>query len=216
MPKQNTRYFVLTLILSLALTAAAGAFDSIQTASKGRLSGRIVGMDAAKIELQQGPGGKLLQDVPVNEVLAVDYEAEPADLKAAKKQVREGRYAEALAALDRITQPPARPEIRQDVQFYKALCSAGWRWGKPENNRRRTDDEGLRPRQPQELPLSRSLGDGGRPVGGHPPIRPGGRILRPLGKRSLARLQACGLAWTPAARCSARARPARPWPPSTR
>ena len=35
-----------------------------------------------------------------------------------------GHYAEALAALERIKEDADRPEIQQDIEFYKALCAA--------------------------------------------------------------------------------------------
>ncbi len=114
---------ILALMMSFALGGVGRAFDTVKTVSKGKLSGRIVGMDSTKIDLQQGSGG-LLQEVPVNEIQAVDYEAEPADLKAAKKHALDGHYADALAALERIKEKPARREMQQDVEFYKALCSA--------------------------------------------------------------------------------------------
>ena len=35
-----------------------------------------------------------------------------------------GHWAEAAALLDRIRNEPTRPEMQQDLQFYKALCGA--------------------------------------------------------------------------------------------
>jgi tetratricopeptide (TPR) repeat protein len=45
-------------------------------------------------------------------------------LRAAKKQALDGHYADALAALERIKEKLTRAEMQQDVEFYKALCSA--------------------------------------------------------------------------------------------
>jgi len=119
----NIRCAASAWLLAFALCGAAAAFDTIQT-GKGKISGRIVEMDAAKIDVEQGAGGAMLQHVPVNEIQAVFYDAEPADLKTAKKRVLERRYPEAQAALERIKQEPNRPEIRQDIEFYKSLCDA--------------------------------------------------------------------------------------------
>jgi len=114
---------ILTLILSFGLAGVVWAFDSVKTVSKGKLSGRITGMDSTKIDLEQGLGG-VLQEVPVNEFQAVDYEAAPADLRAAKRHALDGHYADALAALERLKEKPVRREMQQDVEFYRALCSA--------------------------------------------------------------------------------------------
>ncbi len=61
-----------------------------------------------------------------------------------------------------------------------------------QNHQRRPYDEGLRRRQPQELPLLRGLGNRGRSAGRHPPVRRGHGILRPAGEGPLARLQDAG------------------------
>jgi len=45
-------------------------------------------------------------------------------LKTAKNQAIAGRYAEALAAIERIKDEPDRPEIQKDIEYYKALCTA--------------------------------------------------------------------------------------------
>jgi hypothetical protein len=118
----SRRCLILALVLGFTLGGVGRAFDTIKT-SKSTLSGRIVGMDATKIDLQQGIGGTRLQ-VPVNEIQAVYYEAEPAELKTAKKQVLDRRYTEALTALEGIKKAPARQEMQQDIEFYTALCSA--------------------------------------------------------------------------------------------
>jgi tetratricopeptide (TPR) repeat protein len=119
----NRRCLILTLAAGLALGGAAQGFDTIKTASR-KLSGHVRGMDSTKIDFEQGARGGQILEVPVNEVLTVYYEAEPADLTAAKNHVLAGHYSDALAVLQRIKEGPARSEMRQDVEFYKALCSA--------------------------------------------------------------------------------------------
>lgn len=118
----NRRCVSLALILVLALAGGTQAFDTIKTATR-TLSGRIVGMDSTKIDFKQGIGGSL-QQVPINVIKVIYFEAEPADLKKAKKHVLDGHYADALAALERIRETPSRVDIRNDITFYYALCSA--------------------------------------------------------------------------------------------
>jgi tetratricopeptide (TPR) repeat protein len=119
----NRRCLILTLVLSFVLGGVGQAFDTIKTTGR-KLSGHIKGMDSTKIDFEQGASGGLVQEVPVNEVLTVYYEAEPAELTAAKNHVLAGRYSEALAALERIKEEPVRREMQQDIAFYKASCSA--------------------------------------------------------------------------------------------
>ncbi len=123
-PLLNWSCLIVAAILFVALAEAGRASDTIKTINKGKISGRIVGMDPVKIELEQGLGGSLSQEVPVNEILSVDYEAEPTDLKTAKKCVLDGRYNDALTAIQQIKEEPDRGEIQQNIAFYKAFCSA--------------------------------------------------------------------------------------------
>jgi tetratricopeptide (TPR) repeat protein len=119
----NRRCLILTVVASLALGGAVQAFDTIKTTGR-KLSGHVRGMDSTKIDFEQGASSGTVQEVPVNEVLTIYYEAEPGDLTAAKNHVLAGRYSDALAVLERIKEGPARREMREDVEFYKALCSA--------------------------------------------------------------------------------------------
>jgi tetratricopeptide (TPR) repeat protein len=119
----NKRCLILTLVLGFTIAGAGRAFDTIK-AGKSTLYGNVVGMDAMKVDFRQSSGNGLVKQIPVNEIDAVFYEGEPADLKLARNHVLGGRYAEALAALKKIEKTPDRPEVQQDIEFYKALCSA--------------------------------------------------------------------------------------------
>jgi tetratricopeptide (TPR) repeat protein len=119
----NKRCFVAAIVLSCLLGGASQAFDTIKT-SKGSLFGNVVSMDATKVEFRQSSGNSLLKQVPVNEIDMILFEGEPADLKMAKNHVAAGRYAEAFASLKKIEKTPDRPEVKQDIEFYKALCAA--------------------------------------------------------------------------------------------
>jgi tetratricopeptide (TPR) repeat protein len=119
----NRRCLILALLFICAIAAAARAFDTIKTA-KGSLLGSVVSMDSTKVEFRQSSVGSLVKQIPVNQVETILYESEPASLKLAKNQVLAGHYAEALAALKKIDKTPDREAIRQDIEFYKALCSA--------------------------------------------------------------------------------------------
>jgi tetratricopeptide (TPR) repeat protein len=118
----NRHCLVLSLAVSLAIGGACAAFDTIKT-RKGSLYGAVIGMDSAKVELRQ-TSNALVKQIPVNEIEVIYYEGEPPDLKTAKTHILNGRYAEALTVLNKIEKMPDRQETVQDIEFYKALCSA--------------------------------------------------------------------------------------------
>ncbi len=119
----NRRCLILTLAFGCAMGGASQAFDTIKM-GKGSLYGNVVGMDATKVEFRQSSGSSLVKQIPANQIDVILYEGEPADLKMAKNHVASGHYAEALAALKKIEKTPDREAVRQDIEFYKALCSA--------------------------------------------------------------------------------------------
>jgi len=117
------RWLVLALVLGGGTCGVGRAFDTIKT-GKGTFPGRIVGMNATDVDFEQASGGTLSKQIPVNQIQAIYYDGEPFQLKNAKKLVSNAGYAEALAELRRIKKEPDRKEIRQDIEFYKALCTA--------------------------------------------------------------------------------------------
>ena len=113
---------IMAAVLGLLVGGTCQAFDLIKTHKK-TLMGRVVRMSPLAVELE-GVGG-VSKEIPVNEIETVFFETDPSDLKTAKTHVLGGRYADGLAALERIKEKEAgRPENRQEVEFYKALCAA--------------------------------------------------------------------------------------------
>jgi tetratricopeptide (TPR) repeat protein len=113
-------------ILAVSLWLAAGGVgrgDAIKTATApGPLRGEIKLMTPVEVELQLGAGTK---KVSVNEIVYITYDSEPAGLKAGRTAVLAGRYEDALTVLAKVTaEEQKRPEIKQDVEFYTALCRA--------------------------------------------------------------------------------------------
>lgn len=119
----NIRRLILTLAVVCATTAAAQAFDTIKT-TKGSSFGNVVSMDSTKVGFRQSSGSALVKQIPANQVEAILFEGEPAELKVAKNHIAAGRYAEALTSLKKIDKTPDREMISQDIEFYKALCAA--------------------------------------------------------------------------------------------
>jgi tetratricopeptide (TPR) repeat protein len=119
----KTLWYVAAVVLSLAVGSVSQALDSVKTL-KSSLPGHVVGMSPVQVDLEQGANGSVPKEIPVNQIQTVFYEDEPAELKTAKTHVLAGRYSDAATALERIKDEVTRPEIKQDIEFYKALCAA--------------------------------------------------------------------------------------------
>jgi hypothetical protein len=114
---------IFTLVLSLAAGPSAWALDTIKT-PKGVLSGHVVGMDATKVEYQPASGGDATKEVPVNQILIINFDNEPKELRSAKDFALKGRYEEGLSAIHRLKSEPSREEIQKDVEYYRAYFTA--------------------------------------------------------------------------------------------
>jgi tetratricopeptide (TPR) repeat protein len=123
MRTMRKRWAIWAVVLSLLAAGATQAFDTIRTKKVG-LSGHVVGMTSVLVELQLPSTANAIKEVPVNEILTIYYEEDPEDVKIAKKHILDGRYEEAFTAISRVKKEPDRKEIRQDVEFYRALCAA--------------------------------------------------------------------------------------------
>jgi len=101
----------------------SAAFDTIKTA-QGTFSGKVLDLSPTAVRFQQIPSDTPTKEISVNQIQALNFDGEPADLRSAKLHVQGGRWNEALAALERIKEEPSRSEIKQELEFYKALCVA--------------------------------------------------------------------------------------------
>ena len=116
------RWLVWATVVSFAVGSGGRAMDTVRTV-KNALPGQITAMSPVTVELEQG-AAHTTKEIPVNEIQTIYYTGEPPDLKAAKMHVLAGRYAEALTAIERIKSENSRPEVQQDIEFYRALCAA--------------------------------------------------------------------------------------------
>src|SRR6478735_3483003 len=74
--------------------------------------------DKVTIEIATTP-----RDIQVNEITRITFKDEPTDLNAGRTQVIQKNYNQALADLKKLDgQKIDRAYVRQDVEFYKALC----------------------------------------------------------------------------------------------
>ncbi|MBW8884757.1 MAG: tetratricopeptide repeat protein [Planctomycetia bacterium] len=78
------------------------------------------GLDKVTIDQSGGP-----RDIQVNEIVRITFAGEPTELVAGRNNVLQKNYNQALAELKKLDgQKIDRPFIKQDIDFYKALCQA--------------------------------------------------------------------------------------------
>lgn len=112
---------ILMLAAAAWLAAAPGArADTIITAD-GRTTGQVTKITATEVTVEQAG---ITKAVPVNQIESIYFEDEPFALRNARTGCDAGRYAEVLEALERLNVDEIqRPEIKQDIAFYKALAT---------------------------------------------------------------------------------------------
>jgi tetratricopeptide (TPR) repeat protein len=122
------RWVVPAIGLWLAACTAGQAFDTVKLKPKGTVVGEVVKISPLGVVVKQGAAVE--KQVPVNQIDTIIYDTttEPSSLNAARMVARRGRYQDALDVLnDPQKIDPAkidRPEVKQDVAFFKALCTA--------------------------------------------------------------------------------------------
>ncbi len=113
------------VILAAGIWLAASALvlaDTIKTSST-TITGKITEVSPTQVTIEQRSGGE--KQLPVNQIETVFYDDEPTLLKTARTAVAAGRYEDALTALEKVDAAEIkRPEVKQDLQFLKALASA--------------------------------------------------------------------------------------------
>lgn len=113
-----------TVMALLMHGVAARAADAVRTPQT-TISGTINAITKQDITITRSGGKK--ETVPVNEVLAIRFDAEPTPLNSARNLIQGGRFAEALAELAKVeadAKAMGRAEIKSDVEFFKAYAAA--------------------------------------------------------------------------------------------
>jgi len=110
------------VLLIASLVSAADFTDRVRTHG-GTVAGEITAMTPLEITLDRGSAGT--SQIPVNQIRSVLFDGEPPELTQARLNARNGGYSTAVERLSEID--PSRVErdaVREDVEFYQALCAA--------------------------------------------------------------------------------------------
>jgi tetratricopeptide (TPR) repeat protein len=112
----------LAIACSASVALAQSEYYRVHLQNGSIVPGRLTEITKDKVVLQSTPSPK---EFPVNELKFVQIPAEPKELMEARNAAVDGHNEEVIAALDKIP-PPAlgKEDIKQDVEFYRALANA--------------------------------------------------------------------------------------------
>jgi tetratricopeptide (TPR) repeat protein len=109
--------------LLLAPVAVFAQREDQVFAAKGATRGNIaaeIGMTRDKVTVDTSVNSRQIE---VNEITRITFKDEPSDLNLGRMQAIQKNYNQALVDLKKVdVQKIERPYIRQDLEFYKALC----------------------------------------------------------------------------------------------
>ena len=112
----------LAMAACLVICGSTFASDSIKLADGKTVSGKITDMSSRQVTLKSK---SKTMPVPVNEIVSIAFDGAPNSFNRARIAAHNGRYEDALKALDKIKPDEiSRDLIKQDVAFYKAMCAA--------------------------------------------------------------------------------------------
>jgi tetratricopeptide (TPR) repeat protein len=114
----------LVLAAVVWLAASVGfALDAVKTTAGKTVSGKITSVGKLEVEVERG---SVVDKVPVNEIVSLTFEEEPAALRTTvRNNIRDGRYEEALEGLEKITfDEEVRLPVKQELAFLRAYCGA--------------------------------------------------------------------------------------------
>ncbi len=98
----------------------AQQFDSVVGTRGTPTLGSITAMSHTEIAISSSRGDKKF---PVNEIRKVTFKGEPRELRDAREAIRKGQLEAARSLLEEVsTERISRPEILQDIEFYRAYC----------------------------------------------------------------------------------------------
>lgn len=110
------------LIWTMTVSFATAQVDRVRT-TRGSTTGEVQSTTPIEVTVSKNSGN---ETIPVNEIRSIIFRDEPNELTQVRVMILErGAYREALDRLGRIEDGDLdRDLIRQDVEFYRALCAA--------------------------------------------------------------------------------------------
>lgn len=85
------------------------------------VSGKITRVDPFGVTIQAVDGTK---EYATAQIAKLVFQGQPLEIERARTQINGGRFDGAIEELEKITEAPKREEVKQEIEFIKALASA--------------------------------------------------------------------------------------------
>ena len=110
------------VLLATSLASSTSAQDQVVLLRGTPVSGTITSVSPTEVSVEvRGRQRK----VAVNEIRRVSFREDPPELKRARDKILIGRFDSGLDDLKKVSADDiTRPEVKQDLEFYRALCRA--------------------------------------------------------------------------------------------
>ncbi len=109
-------------LLAISLSSRATALDRIKLWQGAPANGNVTEMSPTVVKIEQG---QIPKSFAVNLIEYIEFDEDPKDLKNARTAMKAGSFAKALDLIEKINPADVkRAEIKQDVEFYKAILKA--------------------------------------------------------------------------------------------
>jgi len=120
--KHITCLIAALIVVFSAIPVMAQSFDFIQTNDGTKAHrGDIKGMTSTEVTIAVNGVDR---SVSVNTIVNLSYRDDPGELRKARGDIKAGNFGSAMEKLRRIDIAAQRPVIKQDIQFFMALCTA--------------------------------------------------------------------------------------------
>lgn len=116
-------FAVAAIVWGTWLPRAIGDVTDRVRLARGSEAGEVSKMTRYEVTLDKGAAGRV--PVAVNDIRAIVFEGEPAELTQTRVNAGNGAFAKALGLLEKIAADQVKRDfVKQDIEFYKAYCAS--------------------------------------------------------------------------------------------
>ena len=129
MPTSNSNklimFFAAMLFVFSQLAPTFGWQDAVYRFRAGggnsKVSGKVTAMTPFGVTVESNSGPK---EIPASAINKIDFDGAPVEISRARDRIEGNRFEDALAELEKISDPINSPQIQQEIDFIKALSNA--------------------------------------------------------------------------------------------
>lgn len=109
-------------VVVVCISSLAHAADTVRKVDGKSVSGEII--RTSSVEVVVSRSGGVEEKIPVVEIEEIQFDREPAPLRQARNDLRNGNYPRVLESLDKLRNGAQdRPLMQQEAEFYRALAA---------------------------------------------------------------------------------------------